>query len=120
MLHARSNAIGDHVSRQRPPGEVFAVFVLNNWKFQRHLYNEYGGGRILWQQAGLEAFDATHKWLKAQEKSGAFKITDPKLRSVFYKYWTTQNHGSFLIDDKELIRRKFLEPEWSKKPSPQN
>ena len=99
-------------SRLRPPGRFFATFVLDNWKFQRHLYDRYGRGRILWQQAGLEAFDAMHQWLKSQESQGKFKITDPELRAVFYEYWTTKKHGAFLIDDKQRIRRSFLEPEW--------
>ena len=107
-------------SRLKPPGRSFAVFVLDNWKFQRHLYERYGGGRILWQQAGLEAFDAMHQWLKSQENQGKFKITDPKLRSVFYEYWTTMKHGAFLTDDKQRIRREFLEPEWLATPDSQN
>lgn len=95
-----------------PPGRMFAMFVLHSWKFQKHLYDQYGGGRILWQQAGMEAFDATRTWLETQEKQGQFKITDPKLRTLFYEYWTTQNHGAFLTSDKERIRTEFLEPEW--------
>jgi hypothetical protein len=101
----------------KPPGRFFAQFVLDNWKFQRHLYDRYGGGRILWQQAGLEAFDATHKWLQAQEEAGQFKFTDPGLRASFYEYWTTMNHGAFVIEDKERIRKEFLEPEWAPKGS---
>lgn len=98
------------------PGSPFARFALKQWKFQKHLYDQYGGGRILWQQAGLEAFDAMHNWLKAQEKQGKFQITDPELRKAFYEYWTTHNHGAFLTDDPERIRKEFLEPEWALKP----
>jgi hypothetical protein len=76
------------------------------------LYVRYGGGRILWQQAGIEAFDAFRTWLDAREKQGDFKFTDRRLRSIYYEYWTTMNHGAFLTDDKERIRREFLEPEW--------
>lgn len=100
-------------ARLDPPGESFAAWMLKNWKFQRHLHEKYGGGRILFQQAGLEAFDATRKWLEAMERDGQFKIHDPGLRSTFYDYWTTQNHGAFLTDDKERIR-DFLDPEWAK------
>ena len=96
----------------KPPGRPVAVFMLRNWKFQKHLYERYGGGRILWQQAGLEAFDACRIWLESCEKQGDFTITDPKLRSAFYEYWTTTKHGAFLIDDKEGIRTEFLEPPW--------
>ncbi len=81
-------------SRLTPPGRSFAASMLNNWNFQRYLYDGYGGGRILWQQAGLEAFDAMHQWLTSLEKDGKFKITDPELRSVFYEYWTTMKHGT--------------------------
>jgi hypothetical protein len=96
----------------KPPGRQFALFILSNWKFQKHLYDQYGGGRILWQQAGQEAFDANRKWLESLEKQGDFKITDPKLRETFYEYWTTINHGPFLTDNKERIREEFLEPKW--------
>ena len=96
--------------RLNPPGRMFAEFMLNNWKFQRHLYEKYGGGRILWQQAGVEAFDAMHKWLKQQEEAGRFTITDPELRTAFYKYWN-RSHGAFMTDDKERIQQ-WLHPEW--------
>jgi hypothetical protein len=89
--------------------------LLKGWKFQKHLYERYGGGRILWQQGGLEAFDAFHKWLQALEKEGKFRISDPKLRGLFYEYWTTMDHGSFMTDDRERIRTEFLEPEWRPK-----
>lgn len=102
-------------SKLNPPGRLFAMFMLSNWKFQKHLYDRYGGGRVLWQQAGQEAFDAHRTWLETHEKRGDFKITDPKLRSTFYEYWTTMNHGSFLTDNKERIRSEFLEPEWTAK-----
>lgn len=102
--------------RQKPLGQGFAVFMLSHWKFQKHLYDTYGGGRILWQQGGTEAFDATRKWLEAREKAGDFKITDDKLRAKFYAYWTTQNHGAFLTDDPERIRQEFVEPVWAPKP----
>ncbi len=99
-------------SQLRPPSEdQFAEFMLRNWKLQKHLYENYGEGRILWQQAGLEAFDAMRRWMEAQEQAGAFKITDAGLRAKLYEYWT-RDHGPFLTADKERIRKEFLEPEW--------
>jgi hypothetical protein len=95
----------------KPPGRSFALFLLDNWKLQRHLYEQYGGGRILWQQAGIEAFDATHRWLKAQEQSGNFEISDPDLRAEFYAYWTTHQHGSFLRGSAGDTG-KYPVPEW--------
>jgi hypothetical protein len=96
----------------KPPGRHFAHFILDNWKLQRHLYDRFGDGRLLWQQAGTEAFDAMRKWLETQERNGSFKIVDPKLRAEIYEYYN-RSHVPFLISDKERIRKEFLEPEWA-------
>lgn len=98
--------------RLTAPGERFAKFMLNNWKLQRLIYDRYGGGRLLWQQAGVEAFDATRTLLETLEKEKKFEVTDPEMRDLLYRYWTTQNHGAFLVDDEERIRKSFLEPDW--------
>ena len=90
-----------------------ASWFLKQWKAQRYLYIHYGGGRILWQQAGLEAFDATLKWLKEEERAGHFFMRDAALRDDFYFYWIGMNHGSFLIDDRVRIKEEFLAPEWA-------
>jgi hypothetical protein len=92
------------------------VFVLSNWKFQKHLYDRFGGGQILFQQAGTEAFDAMHKWLLAQEAAGKFKVADPQSRELLFRYWTAQDHGAFLSKDQEAIR-EFLQPEWTQAPA---
>lgn len=99
-------------ARLNPPGRPFAMFMLGNWKFQKHLHEHFGGGRILWQQGGIEAFDAHLKWLESLEKAGEFRISDRALREKYYEYWKTTNHGAFLTGDRERIRREFLEPEW--------
>ena len=99
-------------SQLKPPGRRFAGWMVANWKLQRHLYQEYGGGRVLWQQAGLEAFDAMHTWLKQREKRGDFTISDPLLHAQFYAYWTRVNHGPSLSDDPRFIEQEFLNPYW--------
>jgi hypothetical protein len=88
----------------------FFVFrsMASNWKYQRHLYDRYDGGRLLWQQFGMEAYDATRRWLEAEEKTGHFKISDPELRTKFYEYWNSQGKP-FLIDDPAAIQ-EYLEP----------
>lgn len=103
----------------QPNGRSMARFMLNNWKLQRHLYDNFGGGRVLWQQAGLEAFDAMHNWLKAHEGKGEFKVTDPEFRELLYEYWNDDHHP-FMTSDKERIRTEFLEPEWALKRTGKN
>lgn len=102
---------------RQPPSRETVKFILTHWKHQNVLYKKYNGGRLLWQQMGIEAFDATRVLLETAEKKGRFKIHEPKIRDEFYFYWTKQNHGAFLIDDAERIRQEFLEPEWLLKTS---
>lgn len=99
--------------QMQPPGRQYVEWLLGSWKFQRHLYQNYGGGKLLWQQSGLEAFDATYQWLTQQEQAGQFTMTDQDLRNAFYAYWTTFDHGAFLIDDQARIDQEFLYPEWA-------
>ncbi|MBZ2163339.1 hypothetical protein [Alteromonas stellipolaris] len=91
--------------------EQMANFVLPYRKSQIYFYNNYGGGRLLWQQRGTEAFDAFHNWLKSQEKKGNFMILAEEDRKEFYQYWNKES--GFLSDDKETITQ-FLKPEWSR------
>jgi len=82
--------------------------MASHWKHQKHLHDRYGGGRLLWQQIGVEAYDAKRKWLESEEKAAHFQISDPELRQEFYAYWSSQG-TPFLIDDPAEIR-EYLEP----------
>jgi chemotaxis protein histidine kinase CheA len=97
------------------PYRTAAEFLYSNWKLQRHFYDHFGGGRVLWQQGGYEAFDAYRRWLETEERQDHFKITDPKLRQTFYRYWR-QSGSPFLIKDADRIRAEFLEPDWVPRP----
>lgn len=67
-------------------------------KASKLLYDQYGGGRLLFQQAGTEAFDATRRLLEQRESEGAFAITDPETRTLAYDYWTRDHGAMFIID----------------------
>lgn len=97
--------------RLDPPDDATARFVVRHWKWQNYLYEQYGGGRVLLQQLGPEAFDAMRVWLEQREQAGNFQITDPELREEFFAYWTTQDHGSFLSDDPERVQM-LQSPYW--------
>ncbi|MEO1496494.1 MAG: hypothetical protein AAFV43_05030 [Planctomycetota bacterium] len=97
--------------RLEPPGDAIAPFVLSQWKWQNYLHKNYGGGRVLLQQFGPEAFDAMREWLEQRERAGDFQITDTELRDAFYAYWTTKDHGSFLSDDPARVQM-LLTPYW--------
>lgn len=65
--------------------------VVEEWKFNRALHRKYGG-RIIFQQAGIEPLDAYRQFLEEHEKKGSFEIFDPALRKEFWKYYTTMPH----------------------------
>lgn len=96
----------------RPPGTPSVEFVLKIWKSQRHVYVTYGGGRVLWQEFGPEAFDATRRCLEDQERQGKLRVCDERLRKLLFAYWTTQEGSPFLTDEPQRIR-EFLEPAWA-------
>lgn len=93
--------------------EKFAQMMIRPWKIHIRLYEQFGGGRILWQQAGFEAFDAMRKFLEEQKKLGRFEITDPQLQETFSNYWTEPGHTNFLRSDPETVKQ-FLHPAWRK------
>lgn len=106
----------DAMSQPMPPvSDQFAPWWVTNYKAQRMLYENFGGGRVIFQQTGLEALDAMHKWLKAQETAGAFAITDPDLKQKFYGYWTDMQHQVIPADQ---VEAEFLNPEWMPQSAP--
>lgn len=76
--------------------------LVGHVKLQQRLHAEYGGGRLLFQQAGVEAFDATRTMLERMESEGRFAIADPDVRATAYDYWT-RDHGAFIITDPARI-----------------
>lgn len=89
-----------------PPQPKHVWFYVLNWKFQQHLYDTYGGGRVLLQNFGPEAVDATVNWLKEREAAGDFEIQDDDLRTAFYQQWQieTQAGGQTAIPPEQMRR----------------
>ena len=83
--------------------------VVEQWKMNRDLFKKYGG-RIIFQQAGLEPIDAQREWLEAAEKSGDFAIYDAKLRESFWYYFTKQDHS--WKNMKETTGHELDKPWW--------
>jgi len=84
--------------------KFIAKFLAGGWKYNAYLYKNFGRGRLLFQQAGIEAFDATHEFLKYLEREKYFEITDVSIREAVFAYWT-RDQGAFLINDAETISK---------------
>ncbi len=62
------------------------------------MYEKYGG-RIIFQQAGVEPLDAYLKFLKDQEKKGNFKILNKEYEPSFWRYFTDDAMHTFISKD---------------------
>ena len=93
---------------KEPAGNVLdnlARRFIVAWKTERELHWAYGG-RVIFQQAGLEALDARRRLFEEAEKNGDLKFEDPGVRHMFY-YYSHMRHS--FIDEKALDRPWFLE-----------
>jgi hypothetical protein len=84
----------------KPPlDKTFAQMTGGFAKAQRFIYLNHGRGRLLFQQAGMEAFDATRRLILHLEERGEIKFNSSADHDLALAYWTTQNHSSFLQPD---------------------
>lgn len=59
-----------------------AQHFVKTWKINKSLYEKYGG-RLIFQQAGIEPLDAYRQFLKEQEKKKAFQILNKDYEASF-------------------------------------
>jgi hypothetical protein len=82
-------------------------FVVS-WKINKSLYEKYGG-RLIFQQAGIEPLDAYRDFLKEQEKKGAFQILDKQYEADFWRYFTNDAMHSFISEEEGA---QFINTPW--------
>ena len=78
----------------RPMRRRMAEQFVRAWKINQALYRKYGG-RVIFQQAGMEPLDAYRDFLKEQDRAGAFKIIDKQYEASFWRYFTTNSMHRF-------------------------
>jgi hypothetical protein len=86
--------------------------MVKMWKFNKSLYEKYGG-RVIFQQAGLEPLDAYRRFLEDNESRGAYRIDDPALRAKFWEYFTTLRHTD------AGVKNPFDKPWWLMAKAPE-
>jgi hypothetical protein len=90
------------------PNDQMARLLIQSWKIERELKRAYGG-RIIFQQFGLEALDGRRRLFEEAEKQGDLKFADPAIRRMFYHYFDMGH--AFVKDDQALEKPWFLEQE---------
>lgn len=99
----------------RKTEERIAESFVRAWKVNLALYEQYGG-RVIFQQAGVEPLDAYRLFLQEQEAAGNFQILDKQYEASFWNYFTNDTMHSFYPTDEG---DKFMRTPWwlsSEKP----
>jgi hypothetical protein len=101
---------------KRPPSEqeikgqeAVAKIFVERWKFNKSLYEKYGG-RVAFQQAGPEPVEAYQRWLEDEQKARRFELVEPRWRDAFWEYYRPKYHVS-LADNPDA----FKVPQWERK-----
>jgi hypothetical protein len=92
----------------RPIKRQIAQQFVKRWKLNKALYAKYGG-RVIFQQAGVEPLDAYRNFLREQKKIGAFQILDKKYEAPFWRYFTNDAMHTFYSKDDGA---KFINTPW--------
>jgi len=79
------------------------------WKMNKALFEKYGG-RIIFQQAGIEPIDAYRAQLKDIRQKGKLKILKPAYQDVFKDFERYLDMGHNYL--KENGKRYFDQPYW--------
>jgi hypothetical protein len=74
--------------------ETMARGMIERWKLNQALYNEYGG-RIIFQQFGPEPLDAYREYLEARQEAGDFSFIDPAFETAFWDYFKDESKHDF-------------------------
>ena len=82
--------------------------VVRMWKINKALYEKYGG-RVIFQQAGVEPLDAYRDFLKEEEKKESFQILDKQYEADFWRYFTNDAMHTFYSKDDGA---KFINTPW--------
>lgn len=94
--------------QMRPMKRQMAQQFVKSWKINKSLYEKYGG-RVIFQQAGVEPLDAYRDFLKEQETKGAFRIIDKQYEAGFWRYFTNDTMHTFY---KKGDGAKFINTPW--------
>lgn len=92
----------------RPMLRDMAIQWVRTWKINQSLFKKYGG-RVIFQQAGVEPLDAYRDFLTEQQKKGAFRIMDEAAEVSFWKYFTDDTMHTFFGKDEgaRLMEKPF-------------
>ena len=121
-LHRGKRELGLTAADELTPAEaaeladmerVMARAIVERWKINRSLYDHYGG-RIIFQQFGLEPLDAYRRYLEERQEAGDFAFHDDAMSEHFWRYFRDDRIHSFLETGSEEEEMAFSVPPWER------
>jgi len=91
----------------------FARALVLAWKVKQSLYGRYGG-RLVYQQLGLEPLDAYRTFLEERQRAGEFSFTDLELEAAFWAYFVDDGRHDFVAAADGDALRAFSIPPWER------
>ena len=81
-----------------------------SWKMNKALYEKYGG-RIIFQQAGIEPVDAYRAQLKDIREKGGLKILKPEYVDIFSEFerYLEMGHNYLSENGEKYFHRPYWE-----------
>ena len=98
-----------HLRIQRSRRKISEHWVAR-WKMNKALYEKYGG-RVIFQQAGIEPIDAYRRYLQDTREQGGLKILKPAYADVFesFERYLDMGHNYLSAEGKTYFDRPYWE-----------
>ena len=112
-LEDDSSLSAEEAGQVRAMREQMAKSIIEQWKLNKALYEQYGG-RIIFQQLGPEPLDAYRQFLQERQAAGDFVIHESSFEPEFWRYFTDDSLHSFMDPGSEEEARAFAAPPWGK------
>lgn len=113
--HARQGAADPAVAKMMQESRrQVAEHSVRQWKLNKALYERYGG-RVIFQQAGLEPLDAMQAFLDESRKQKRYEILDPAYADIFaeLRRYAAQKHTEMPRSEADFY---FAQPWWERSP----
>jgi hypothetical protein len=113
MFYEMRGRMPEAMKKQVEDGEKsVADAILKSWKVKKLLYEEYGG-RVIFQQSGLEPIDAFQKFFDETRKSKDVVLHDDEYDDVYdaMAEYLDEDHQKLPSDSKD-VREYFASPTW--------
>ena len=106
--HENREAAKKMEKQLRPMLRSMAQQWIIPWKVNQSLYKKYGG-RMIFQQGGVEPLDAYRDFLKDEVKKRNFEILNKSDEKAFWEYFTNEAMHRFYNKDEG---EKFINTPW--------